>query len=218
MDKSKLTDAQKKAMKEMMDAGKSEEDAIKSLEGEQKGEKTEEGGAAGAPETFNAAESFVTMKATIEALTAKLGEADVKHEALVHQFAAERQLRRTVEFIEGAEKFSALPAKQDELGMKLLALYDADASSAKDLYNYFEGLLTQLNQVASQSELFAATGSERFDSESGDPFIAAVEKIRAEKFGVEKYEEGFAKAYNLAGSLHKDLARQYVMRNTHVDR
>ncbi len=218
MDKSKMTDAQKKAMKEMMDAGKSEEDAIKALDGEKKEEKLEEGRAISAPETFAVGESFVAMKATIEALTAKLGEADIKHEALVHQFAAERQLRRTVEFIEGAEKFSALPAKQDELGMKLLALYDADASATKDLYNYFDGLLTQLNQVASQSELFASVGSERFDSESGDPFIAAVEKIRAEKFGVEKYEDGFAKAYNLAGSLHKDLARQYVMRNTHVDR
>lgn len=215
----------KKTKKELMDAGATEEEAMKKMMEEEDKEAKAEAEKASvaklAAEKLAASgnlESFNEMKATIELMTTKLVESEAKHDALVHQFAAERQLRRTVEFVEAAEQFSALPAKQDELGMHMLWMYDADSSDKKENYGYFEGLFKQLNEVSKSSELFAATGSERFDAEQGDPFLGAVEKIRAEKFGAEKYEDGFSKAYNLAGSVHPDLARQYVMRNTHVDK
>lgn len=207
----------KKSLKELMDSGMSEADAKKMMDAEDE----KDGGADEEKEKAAAikdAESFAELNKTIELMTTKLNESEAKHDALVHQFAAERQLRRTVEFVEAAEQFSALPAKQDELGMKLLALYDADTSDKKEMYSYFEGLLKQMNEVSKSSELFTASGSERFDADAGDPFLASVEKTRAEKFGAEKYEDGYAKAYNLAGSLFPDLARQYVMRNTHVDK
>jgi len=217
MDKSKMSDAQKKQMKEMMDAGASEADALKKLQDAE--DKKDQGADEGTEQAAARAkaESFTEMKATIDLMTAKLADSEAKHEALVHQFAAERQLRRTVEFVEAAEQFSALPAKQDELGMHMLWMYDADTSDKKENYGYFEGLFKQLNEVSKNSRLFEPTGSERFDGEGQDPFLAEVEKVRIDLFRAEPYAEGYAKAYIKVGNERQDLARQYSDCNTHID-
>lgn len=207
----------KKTKKELMDSGLSEEEAMKKLQEEEdkeagKSQGTEEKAAArGNPETF-------ALKAQIDALTAKLDDEKVKREALVMQFAAERQVRRASEFVATAgEQFSALPAKQDELGTNMLWMYDADTTEKHEHYSYFEGLLKQMNELSKTSEAFSAIGSGRVDAEESDPFLAQVEKTRLELFRDKPKADGFAAAYIKVGDEHPELARRYVETHGHRD-
>lgn len=161
-----------------------------------------------------AEETFAELNQLKEQFAAIAAE----NKALAEKFNTERTLRRTIEFVEAAEKFSALPAKQEDLGRKLLWMYDADKTEGKENYSYFENLLTQANKVAQSSELFAVKGSAKpGDSEGKDPFIAMVERVQAEKFSTEPYAVGYTKAWDTVSESHKDLAFAYAMTQTHRD-
>lgn len=149
----------------------------------------------------------------VESMSAQLTTLQNANKELSDRFSAEQRLRRLGEFVGKAEAFSALSAKATDLGPQLLWLHDADATEKKDHYAYFESLLTATNGALAESGLFDAIGSGRTDDNApAEPFLAAVEKIRVERFKDKSYEEGFAAAFDAAGAEHRDLADRYAAR------
>ena len=208
-----MTPEQKKKMDKMMADGMSKAEAIKELDKE---DELETASVEDKPEVLDKGgkmaniEEFNELKNKAEAFAAELQVAKVEHAKLTEQFNAERHLRRTVEFVEAAEKFSALPTPQEDLGKQLLWMYDADITEKKDHYSYFEKVLEAVNGITSQSEVFKQMGTERNDEEGKNPFLAEVEKVRKENFATKPYEVGFAESFRIVENTRKDLAAAYA--------
>lgn len=162
------------------------------------------------------AEQMSAQAEQFAALEKQLVESEQQRTKLAEAFGAERQLRRTVEFVEAAEQFSAIPAKREELGKHLMWLYDSDPSDKKEHFTYFEGLLGRVNKVIGAGEVFSVVGDGRPGSgENEDQFLAAVEKIRVDKYADKTYAVGFAEAFKVAETSQPALARQYANSTYH---
>jgi len=128
-----------------------------------------------------------------------------KREEFAEKFAAEQRLRRLHEFSDmvGTE-FASLPVGETEqFAADLMAFHDADEARYGRLVN----VLKASQEAMKQGALFEQYSSAQ--PVSGDPFEAAVEKIRQERYADKPKAEGFAAALDVAMSEHPDLAAQY---------
>ena len=155
-------------------------------------------------------ERFADLQSQVEKLSAE-------RKQLAEMFAAERMVRRTQEFVALAESFSHIPGEPNELGARLLWLYDADATEKKENFNYFKTVLDAMNQVNRQSELFRAVGTARegIGKTGSHAFVDAVEQLRVQKFAEKPYAEGFAMAWKASEQANPQLAREYAATQTH---
>lgn len=129
-----------------------------------------------------------------------------KREEFAEKFAAEQRLRRLREFSDMVgQEFPALPVGEaEEFAADLMAIHDAD----EERYERLVQVLKASQEAVKQGGLFEQYASAQ-PAEHGEPFLAAVEKIRQERFSDKPKDVGWAEAFSVAMHEHVDLARAY---------
>lgn len=147
-----------------------------------------------AAEAAKLKEQFAALQTQSETFAAKLAEAE---KANIEQKRARRldQLK--------AEKFTAIPDKQETLAEKFLILEEKDP----ELFKYFNDLLHTLDTQITQSMLFSQIATPRTGGVEVETFEAYTEQVLTDKFSGDraKYEQ----AMNLAATLRPDLFATY---------
>jgi len=143
----------------------------------------------------------------VEEFAQKLQAEETARKKVEEAFADEQRKRRLHEFTDTAQKeFSALATGDLEaFATDLLEIHDADEKR----YDRLVKVLKAAQEGLAQGALFQQFSSAR-PTAGGDPFEAAVEQIRVEKFGEEQYEIGWTHAFDAATRSHPDLARSYA--------
>lgn len=128
-----------------------------------------------------------------------------KREEFADKFAAEQHLRRLHEFADMVgQDFGSLPVGETEqFAADLMAIHDAD----EERYGRMVNVLKASQEAMKQGALFEQYSNAQ--PVSGDPFLAAVEKIQQEKFSDKPRADGYALAFDAAMKAHPDLAAQY---------
>jgi len=128
-----------------------------------------------------------------------------KREEFAEKFAAEQHLRRLHEFADMVgQDFASLPVGEaEQFAADLMAIHDED----EERYSRLVNVLKASQEAMKQGALFEQYSSAQ--PASGDPFEAAIEKIRQEKFSDKPQADGYALAFDAAMKAHPDLAAQY---------
>lgn len=153
------------------------------------------------------AEMVAQARREIEEEFAQKLESERKaREVVAERFAEEQRKRRLREFSDMVgEKFGALPVGETEqFADDLMAFHDFD----EERYGRLTEVLKAAQEAVEQGGLFEQYSSAR-PEEHGDPFEAAVERTRKEKFSDEDYAVGYAKALDVVMQSQPELAARY---------
>ena len=171
-----------------------------------------------APDAFAInAEEFAALKAKadkVEAMEARLAEADKQAEQFAAQLRATNRARRLDQLTDRAEKFMALGVPAADLAAKFQALEEADA----ELYKFFDGLLESLDARLVKADLFGEIGDARTRSQNVETFEAFTEKVLVEKFDGDrtKYEQAMEQARRERPELYAAYSNTYNARRKPV--
>lgn len=148
-----------------------------------------------------------SVQALLQQFSEQLEQERKAREALMRELEAERRTRRQAEFAAAfRERFSHLPIPEN------FAEAAVDLESANpDLLKNVLAALDAAEEAVAQGGLYAQF-SVAAPLTSGDPFEAAVERIRQERFSDLPKAEGWAKAFDVALDEHPDLASAYAAR------
>lgn len=148
----------------------------------------------------------VAKREMAEKFAEELAAERKKREEFAEKFAAEQRLRRLREFSDMVgQEFSALPVGEaEEFAADLMAIHDAD----EERYGRLVQVLKASQEAVKQGGLFEQYSSAQ-PAEHGEPFLAAVERIRQERYSDKPKDIGWAEAFNVAMAEHPDLARAY---------
>lgn len=151
-------------------------------------------------------------KAMQEEFAAKLEAERTKTEKLAEAFAEEQRKRRLMQFTDQAATFSNLPVSPEQFGEDLMTLAD---SLPQETFDRLIQTLRASDEAIEQGDLFSQF-AQPVRSESGDPFMAKVEGLKAEIIKVNPLmndNEAFADAMTKAEERYPDLARAYAIRS-----
>lgn len=163
-----------------------------------------------APEKFNiSAEEFAAIKAkadrveALELASAKQAESFAAQlKATEARALAIERAAKLAQMQAHCESFSAIPVKADELAEKFMALQESNA----DLFTYFDGLVTALDNQIATAGLFSQVTSARAQS-GPETYEAFAVKIHKERFNSDPAK--LSEAYNVAAKERPDLYRAY---------